>query len=268
MSTVHIVSQEFGTKYLTESQSLDFSVFLEGIPEGDTLDLQRVKLSPSVEETIRNNSLKYIFIDSFDNKRDEILKYNRECLVTRATMQVPDILKIKPNINLEEALELVRSIPAGSSIRLDSIQSAQSAKAKATCWLLLLLRPDLNIDVFKSLGFIYEFVREPLMERIQHHPRYLELIDNMTGFRYIDVDSEGYLGSTFEGKLPEFEYIKTHRCLPAELGTQVLGGTKLPDGSYSGEWGLVLQKCFQTLAANLHYNKHSKHIANYVSFMD
>ncbi len=252
MSTVHIVSQEFGTKYLTESQSLDFSVFLEGIPEGDTLDLQRVKLSPSVEETIRNNSL----------------KYNRECLVTRATMQVPDILKIKPNINLEEALELVRSIPAGSSIRLDSIQSAQSAKAKATCWLLLLLRPDLNIDVFKSLGFMYEFVKEPLMERIQHHPRYLELTDNMTGFRYIDVDSEGYLGSTFEGKLPEFEYIKTHRCLPAELGTQVLGGTKLPDGSYSGEWGLVLQKCFQTLAANLHYNRHSKHIANYVSFMD
>lgn len=129
------------TKYVYSAMAGRLDKALQNIPDGETIDVNRVKFGPSAFTIIIQHMLRLNFVNSGDKKLDKILRDMQEAERNDREVNVE-----LPEINsYEDIVTFVKNIPAG--LKYYKFKFDTAVKAQHAIIALILARPDLEIDI-------------------------------------------------------------------------------------------------------------------------
>lgn len=130
-----------GTRYAYSALSMYINKKLTEIPDGETIDVTRVKFGPGAFAIVINHMQRLNFINSGDKELDKTLK----------EIQAAERDNRDPNVELpvinsyEDIVAFVKNIPEG--LKYYKFKVDVSVKAQHAIIALVLARPDLEIDI-------------------------------------------------------------------------------------------------------------------------
>lgn len=240
MATVQVV-YELGTRYIIESLENKFRrILADAAANHDIVDLGKARLSPTNAAHLRSYYDKIDFINSEDENLDKLLKDN----IRNARSEWVEYNKydIPQSPTFSDYLSAVKSIEKNSKMMIEVRPDSERQLAFVT--MLILKRPDLDIDLSKCASKIYDFVYMEWLTKRKEHNSYLEFVNNSITERKVvngKVDVAG--GKSIDVR----QYILSHKVLPSDFGTKDL--VVIENGKAKGEWGGVVLKCISTLMA-------------------
>lgn len=251
MATV-LLKDMMETRYIINALAGRFRNCLNiAIDNGNIVDLAECKFGPECAYILNEYYSKLQFCNSTDAYLDSILKNNMAYRTEQIEEYEP--LQFKDVRSIEYYLTLAKELPNGGKYKVEC--SLDSMTSKSALILLIMTRPDLELDIRQCASDVYDFVRDTWLAVAEHHDKYYELIPPNTVIR--EMQENGYFGAANCGYQKEQTFIRNKKVLPYEFGnSQII----TPDGKHpvAEEWRPTAEKCiysFQTTGISRHSGK-------------
>lgn len=253
---------EMGTRYIINCLAGRFTSIMERYEPGTVFDLAECRFGPMCSNKLRSYYAKHKFINTEDDRLNRMLENNNEA--AQQVIEPYEPLPIRKCDTIDQYLDLVETLPQGGKyeIQIDFGNIGNTA----TAVLLIMTRPDLDLDVRGCAGSLFDFVRDMWVSSAEHHEEYYELrLPDVITTKSVD----GKYGSEFTGFLDEYTYIHNKPVLPKEFGnSQIIVLDK--SISVSQEWRPTVEKCigiFERKAAQAN-KKPGRTLLNYLQFRE
>lgn len=228
------------TRYIIESMEAQFRQILEDAKKnGDTIDLNKAKLSPTNAAHLRSYYSTVNFINSEDAELDALLKSNMEN--ARTSFERSPYLEIPTDPTFIDFRDILLKLKKGDSYALKPSRSNE--RQMALCVMLILKCPGVEWDVADVIGDIYNFVSVDWQTMKEQHSEYIEISGRSVVKR--TVGSDGLIGVHSGDRMPVKQYVVLHKVLPADFGTKDL--VQIVNGKAVGEWSRVVEHCMSIL---------------------
>lgn len=262
MATV-LLHEMMGTRFIINALSMRFRRCLEdSVAAGNELDLSGCKFGPECADLLKDYYDKLDFKNSEDEYLDSILKNNME--YKRNAPEEWEVLTIRNMKSLEEYMDLVKNLPQGAQFKVDC--SLTSIADRSILTLLIMTRPDLELDIRQCSHDVFSFVRDTWLSVAEHHERYYELIPPDVTIVEKQPDSD-YYGKLSYGFQREQTFIRNRLVLPYEFGnSQIIvldQSVQVPK-----EWRLTVEKCIDTFEMVSISHKPGKVLRNILTFRE
>ena len=130
-----------GTRYAYSALSMYIDKKLREVPDGETVDVTRVKFGPGAFAVIINHMQRLDFVNSGDKALDKIIK---DIQSTERDTREPNV-ELPKIESYEDIVAFVKNIPEG--LKYYKFKIDVSVKAQHAIIALILARPDLEIDI-------------------------------------------------------------------------------------------------------------------------
>lgn len=249
------VKDELGTKYIINTIEGRFRELLENASKrGEVVDLAECKFGPICSAHLRNYYNKCTIINTADEELNNLLKSNT--ISASTTFERFNKFVFPTKVNFESYVDTLKGLKSGDKFTVPILSTMQQ---KAFITLLILMRPDIELDIDDCSMSIYEFVANEWKPAREEHTRYLQFLS--PGLVTITKDPNGLFGNKTFGYLSESLYIDKYNVLPAEFGTEQL----YKGGHPTGEWSRVVDKCLRILLVK---KKKEKTLADFLEFRE
>ena len=205
-----------GTRYAIGSLMGRLRMALEkALEDGATVDLADCKMSPEAVDMINRYYDRIKFINSADPKANAILENNNNF-----RMNPPEVypsLTYSANKDLDTFLRLARDLPMDGKYLVDIKQD--NIMDIATLALLIMARPDLELDLSKCSNILFQFVNANL--ELPASMKIGKYIENMGSYCIIrEKNADGLFGCEDYGFMEEHVFISERSVLPYEFGSR------------------------------------------------
>ena len=229
--------EKLGTKYPIDTIDLLFTkVMNECVEAGDTVDLAYCRFGPKCSLILNDFYGKLNIINSELPEWDIILQNNALAMTTVYEEYEP--LKLFITSDFPALINWIKSLPAG---KYKPVIDLTNIKHRAVLTILIMARPDIELDIRNTSSDIFTFVRDAWVNGAKPHDSYWILrapdIELLTAQGDMFVDA---VGATYS----KDTLLRDYTVLPAEFGnSQIITFTSPIDS----EWEPVLLKCINTL---------------------
>ena len=164
------LTELMNTRYICNALSLRLRETLEKLPEGETVNVNRVKFGPGAYVTLVGFMGKLNFVNSGDEKLNKILQ-DKQAEVRNYRKPNMPIPVIK---SFEDILSFVNSVP--NNLPYLKWEFDTSRDVSVAIIALILARPDLTIDISNRYVEIFEMLRSLGCPKPKH-PIYVSIIN-------------------------------------------------------------------------------------------
>lgn len=250
------------TRYIIDALAMRFRRSLDtALSEGSDVDLAECRFGPLCSSILNEYYGKLRFINSEDSYLNDLLANN--VAYKTEPIEEYETLTLRGITEIDTYMQLVKDLPQGARYKVDC--SLSSLADKATLVLLLMTRPDLELDIRQCASDIYDFVRDTWIAVAEHHSKYYELIAPDTVI--VEEQENGYFGSPAYGYQKEQTFIKNRKVLPFEFGnTQIV--TLDNSVQISNEWRTTAEKCISAFEHRRERRASGKVLRNLLTFRE
>lgn len=226
------------TKYIINSLSLEFKEVMNKCQQGtDTIDLAGCKFGPTCSVMMNDYYKTVDFINSEKPSWNNILQNNIKA--ARAEYESYEKLPIPASKPVKELLQWIKDVPTGS---YEPVMGYSNVAQRALLVLLILARPDIELDIAKYATDVFEFVRDAWATSAKKHDKYWVLYS--PDIVSMDLSSEN-IHDDSGAIISTSNFLKSHVVLPYEFGTErIVTFASQPDD----EWKGVIDKCVRYIA--------------------
>lgn len=257
MGTI-MLYEKLGTRYPIDTINLRLTRTLqECVVNGDVVDLAQCRFGPKCAQVLNEFYDKLKFVNTELPEWDIILQNNMEAATVVYDEYEP--LKLFITDDIPALINWIKSVPVGKyrpEVNLTDI------RYRAVLTLLIMARPDIELDIRRTATDIFDFVRDAWVNSSKPHDAYwilrapdIELLNLTNG---VFVDS---IGVTYDRDV----LMRDYKVLPAEFGNSqiITFASKVSD-----EWTPLLDKCVSILTAQSNTRKgkvRGKVVSNFVA---
>lgn len=230
-----------GTRYIINALRSEFIAVMErAVRENATVDVTNCKFGPICAHALRDYYAKINIIDSGNPKLNALLQSNIEATKTLADLKPYPDLDFSTVDNFQDIVNILGKLKPGDKYHPVGIRNQKQLASLVYC---IMTNPEVDFDVTEYLIRIYDFVESEWKSGMQHHDKYILLLQ--PDYRIVDV-VDGHVDCPESGKTTESNFVMMLRALPYEFGTQNIVEVN-SKGNPVGEWAGVVNKILTTL---------------------
>lgn len=200
-----------GTKYIYDSYVKEFAKVLSQETE---LDLADCVFTPPAERLLRSYYGKVYFINSADSTLNRLLLSNNGCLTAR----LDNLKTLEFNFkNVEDFTNMLKHLDKEGHYKLGE---GRDSVTIATAVILVMMYPDMLIDVDNRLSDIFSFARNEWLKCNEHHDEYW-LVDN-TALQKLTANEDGKFVLPDKHVVKENILVQMYNVMPIDFGTRVI----------------------------------------------
>lgn len=258
-----LLCEKMGTKFIINALSMRFRRCLdEAATSGVEYDLAGCRFGPECADLLKDYYDRVNFCNTEDSYLDGLLKNNMD--YKRNPPEEYELLTIRNMRSLDDYFDLAENLPQGGQFKVDC--SLTSIADRSILVLLIMTRPDLELDIRQCSHDVFTYVRDSWLSVAEHHDKYYELIppDVLVVEKQPDSD---YYGRPSYGLQREQAFIRNRLVLPYEFGnSQII--TLDQSIKVSQEWRLTVEKCIDAFEMANMSHKPGKVLRNILTFRE
>lgn len=258
-----LLSDKMETKYIINALSGRFRRCLEEAENSSIeYDLAGCRFGPECSELLKDYYATVNFCNTEDAYLDELLKNN--IAYKREKIEEYEVLTIRGTSSLDDYFDMAQNLPTGARFKVDC--SLTSIMDRSTLVLLIMTRPDLDLDIRQCSHDVFSYVRDSWLSVWEHHDKYYELMPPNVVITEKQPNSE-YYGRPSYGYQKEETFVRNRLVLPYEFGNSQI--IKLDQSiRVSEEWRLTVEKCIDVFETASISRKPGKVIRNILTFRE